>query len=301
VVDFKDTKLTTIKKNYQSYILLAPYFILFFTFTVVPVLMAIAFSFTSFNMLQMPQFVGWENFLRLFLENEVFIIALQNTLIFAVITGPLSYLLSFGVAWVLNELRPKIRAFMTVIFYAPSISGNVFMIWAWFFSGDRYGFVNGRLLLFGFIDEPINWFFDPTYILPILLLVQLWLSLGVGFLAFIAGLQTVDKTLYEAGAVDGVRNRWQELWFITLPSMRPQLMFGAVMQITGSFAVGGIVTALAGMPTINYSGDTVITHLQDIGWIRFEMGYASAIAVILFLMMIGANKAIQRLLRKVGT
>ena len=300
-MDFKDTKLTTIKKNYQSYILLAPYFILFFTFTVVPVLMAIAFSFTSFNMLQMPQFVGWENFLRLFLENEVFIIALQNTLIFAVITGPLSYLLSFGVAWVLNELRPKIRAFMTVIFYAPSISGNVFMIWAWFFSGDRYGFVNGRLLLFGFIDEPINWFFDPTYILPILLLVQLWLSLGVGFLAFIAGLQTVDKTLYEAGAVDGVRNRWQELWFITLPSMRPQLMFGAVMQITGSFAVGGIVTALAGMPTINYSGDTVITHLQDIGWIRFEMGYASAIAVILFLMMIGANKAIQRLLRKVGT
>jgi len=300
-VDFKDTKWTSIKKNYQSYILLAPYFILFFTFTVIPVMMAIAFSFTSFNMLQMPQFVGWDNYLTLFLENEVFIIALQNTLIFAVITGPLSYLLSFTVAWVLNELRPRVRAFMTVIFYAPSISGNVFMIWAWFFSGDRYGFVNGRLLLFGFIDDPINWFFDPTYILPILLVIQLWLSLGVGFLAFIAGLQTVDKTLYEAGAVDGIRNRWQELWFITLPSMRPQLMFGAVMQITGSFAVADIVTALAGFPTVNYAGDTIITHLQDIGWVRFEMGYASAIAVILFLMMIGSNKAVQRLLRRVGT
>ena len=300
-MDFKDTKWTSIKKNYQSYILLAPYFILFFTFTVIPVMMAIAFSFTSFNMLQMPQFVGWDNYLTLFLENEVFIIALQNTLIFAVITGPLSYLLSFTVAWVLNELRPRVRAFMTVIFYAPSISGNVFMIWAWFFSGDRYGFVNGRLLLFGFIDDPINWFFDPTYILPILLVIQLWLSLGVGFLAFIAGLQTVDKTLYEAGAVDGIRNRWQELWFITLPSMRPQLMFGAVMQITGSFAVADIVTALAGFPTVNYAGDTIITHLQDIGWVRFEMGYASAIAVILFLMMIGSNKAVQRLLRRVGT
>ena len=301
MVDYKDTTWTAIKKNHQSYTLLAPYFILFFTFTVIPVCMAIAFSFTSFNMMQMPQFIGWENYLRLFLENEVFIIALQNTLIFAVIVGPLGYILSFSVAWVLNELRPKVRAFMTVIFYAPSISGNVFMIWAWFFSGDRYGLINGRLLAWGFIDSPINWFFDQRYILPILILVQLWLSLGVGFLAFIAGLQTVDKTLYEAGAVDGVRNRWQELWFITLPSMRPQLMFGAVMQITASFAVADIVTALAGQPTVNYAGDTIITHLQDIGWIRFEMGYASAIAVILFLLTVGSNRAVQRLLRRVGT
>ncbi|MCL2285433.1 MAG: sugar ABC transporter permease, partial [Firmicutes bacterium] len=198
-MDYKDTKWTVVRKNYQSYLLIAPYFVLFFTFTVIPVVMAIAFSFTSFNMLQMPQFVGWENYLRLFLQNEVFIIALQNTLIFAVITGPLSYLLSFGVAWIINELRPRVRAFMTVIFYAPSISGNVFMIFAWFFSGDRYGLINGRLLAFGLIDGPINFFRDPTYILPILLIVQLWLSLGVGFLAFIAGLQTVDKTLYEAG------------------------------------------------------------------------------------------------------
>jgi len=83
--------------------------------------------------------------------------------------------------------------------------------------------------------------------------------------------------------------------------MRPQLMFGAVMQITGSFAVADIVTNLAGFPTVNYAGDTIITHLQDIGWVRFEMGYASAIAVILFLMMIGSNKAVQRLLRRVGT
>jgi len=264
--------------------------------------MAITLSFTSFNMLQMPQFVGWENYLRLFLENEVFIIALQNTLIFAVFTGPIGYALSFGVAWILNELRPKVRAFMTVIFYAPTISGNVFLIWGWFFSGDRYGWVNGRLLAFGLISEPINYFRDPRYILPILVIVQLWLSLGIGFLAFIAGLQTVDKTLYEAGAVDGIRNRWQELWYITLPSMRPQLMFGAVMQITASFAVAGVVTALAGpMPTVNYAGDTIITHLEDIAWLRFEMGYASAIAVILFCLTVGANKGVQRLLRRVGT
>jgi len=289
------------KKNYQSYMLMAPYFILFFTFTVIPVLMAITLSFTSFNMLQLPQFIGWENYIRLFLENEIFIIALQNTLIFAVVTGPLSYLLCFAVAWVINELTPKVRAFMTVVFYAPSISGNVFFIWLYFFSGDRYGLVNGRLLAWGMIDGPINFFRDPRFILPILLVVQLWLSLGVGFLAFIAGLQTVDKALYEAGAVDGIRNRWQELWFITLPSMRPHLMFGAVMQITTSFGVADIVTQLAGQPTVNYAGDTIITHLQDVGWIRFEMGYASAIATILFCLMVGSNKLVQRLLRKVGT
>ena len=300
-MDFKHSKWTFAKKNYQSYLLLAPYFILFFTFTVLPVVMAITLSFTSFNMLEWPTFVGWENYIRLFLENEIFIIALQNTLIFAVVTGPLGYMLSFGVAWVINELSPKIRAVMTVIFYAPSISGNVFFIFMFFFSGDRYGIVNGILLSWGFVEWPINFFRDPTWILPVLLLVQVWLSLGVGFLAFIAGLQTVDRSLYEAGAVDGIRNRWQELWFITLPSMKPQLMFGAVMQITTSLAVADIVTALAGMPTINYAGDTIVTHLLDVGWIRFEMGYASSIATILFLLMIGSNKAVQAVLRRVGT
>jgi len=300
-VDYKDTTWTLIKKNRQSYFLIAPYFVLFFTFTVLPVTMAIFLSFTSFDMLQRPQLIGWENYIRLFLENEIFIIALQNTLIFAIVTGPLSYILCFIFAWIINELPPKIRAFMTLIFYAPSISGNAFFIWLFIFSGDRYGLVNGIMLDLGLFEYPINWFRDARYILPILLLVQLWMSLGVGFLAFIAGLQTVDRSLYEAGAVDGIRNRWQELWFITLPSMRPQLLFGAVMQITTSFAVADIVTALAGLPTVNYAGDTIITHLMDVGWIRFEMGYASAIATILFLLMIGTNKAVQRMLRKVGT
>jgi multiple sugar transport system permease protein len=285
----------------QAYVLIAPYFILFFTFTVLPVAMAMGLSFTTFNMLQSPQFIGWNNYIRLFLENEVFMIALQNTLIIAVVAGPVSYILCFTFAWIINEMPPKIRAVMTVIFYAPSISGNVFFIWLWFFSGDRFGFVNGILLDLGLIEWPINFFRDPTYILPLLLVVQVWLSLGVAFLAFIAGLQTVDKAMYEAGAMDGINNRWQELWYITLPSMRPQLMFGAVMQITASFAVGDISIQLAGFPSVAYAGETIVTHMMDFGWIRFEMGFASAIAVILFLMMVSTNKAVQRLLRKVGT
>ncbi|MCL2187881.1 MAG: sugar ABC transporter permease [Defluviitaleaceae bacterium] len=297
----KNTTWALMKQNKQSYALIAPYFILFFTFTVLPVMMAIGLSFTTFNMLQPPQFVGWNNYIRLFLENEVFMVALQNTLIIAVVAGPISYLLCFTFAWIINEMPPKIRAVMTVIFYAPSISGNVFFVWLWFFSGDRYGLVNGWLLRLGFIDQAINFFRDPRFILPLLLVVQVWLSLGVAFLAFIAGLQTVDKAMYEAGAMDGIRNRWQELWFITLPSMKPQMMFGAVMSITAAFSVGDISIQLAGFPSVAYAGETIVTHMQDFGWIRFEMGFASAIAVILFLMMVGTNKAIQRLLRKVGT
>jgi len=289
------------KKKKAIYLLLAPYFILFFTFTVLPVLTSIVFSFTDFNILQRPQFVGWNNYIRLFLDDHVFTIALRNTLIFAIITGPLSYLMCFTFAWIINELAPKVRAFMTLVFYAPSISGNVFFIWRVFFSSDRYGFVNGWLLRLGLITGPIAWLRDETYILAILIIVQLWLSLGTGFLAFIAGLQTVDKGLYEAGAIDGIKNRWQELWFITLPSMKPQLMFGAVIQITLSFAIADVSIQLAGLPSVNDAGATIVTHLIDFGFIRFEMGAASSIATVLFIMMIGSNKLVQRLLRKVGT
>jgi multiple sugar transport system permease protein len=262
--------------------------------------MSMLISITYFNMLQFPRFIGWQNYARLFLEDDVFLIALKNTILFAAITGPISYMACFVFAWIINDLRPKMRAFMTLVFYAPSISGNVFFLWQMIFSGDRYGIVNGFLIKWGVLLEPLLWLKTEKYILPIIILVQLWLSLGTGFLAFIAGLQTVDKTLYEAGAVDGVKNRWQELWFITLPSMKPQLMFGAVIQLTTSLAVADVSIYLAGFPSVNYAAETIVTHLIDFGTIRFEMGYASAIATVLFTLMVGTNLIVQRLLRRVG-
>lgn len=289
-----------IMRNRVSYAMLAPYFILFFFFTILPVLMSIALSFTDFNMLEWPTFVGWKNYTKLFLEDDIFMVSLKNTLLFAVITGPISYLLCLLFAWIINEFHGRLRALLTLIFYAPSITGNAFVVWNLILTGDRYGYLNGILLKYEFINEAIIWMKTAKYVLPILIVVQLWLSLGTGFLAFIAGLQTVDKSLYEAAALDGVKNRWQELWFVTLPAMKPQLMFGAVMQITQSFAIADISINLAGNPSVNYSGATVVTHLLDYGSTRFEMGYASAIATILFLLMIGTNKLVQRLLRRVG-
>lgn len=289
-----------LKRNKASYIMMGPYFILFFCFTVLPVLMSIALSFTYFNMLEMPKFNGWSNYTKLFLNDDIFLISLKNTLIFAVITGPVSYILCLLFAWIINEFRPKVRTFLTLIFYAPSICGNAYMVWSLILSSDRYGYLNGILLKLGFINEQKLWMQDANLILPCLIVVQLWLSLGTGFLSFIAGLQTVDKSLYEAAALDGVKNRWQELWYVTLPAMKPQLMFGAVMQITQSFAVADISIQLAGNPSVNYAGATVVTHLLDYGSTRFDMGYASAIATVLFLLMVGTNKLVQKLLRRVG-
>ena len=288
------------KKNKVAYLMVAPYMLIFTLFTVVPVLLSIVISFTDFNLLQMPNFVFFDNYIRLFLHDEIFIIAIKNTLIFAIIVGPASYLMSLLVAWFINELPPKIRAVVTLVFYAPSISGQVYLIWGTLFSGDSYGWVNATLLNLGLITEEIQWFRDADYIMPLCIVVALWTSLGTSFLSFIAGLQGVRQELYEAGAVDGIRNRWQELWYITLPQMRPQLMFGAVMAITNSFGFGGIVTALCGFPSVDYCAHTIMHHLEDYGSQRLEYGYSSTIAVVLFAIMIGANTLVRKVISKVG-
>lgn len=290
----------SIKKNKVSYLFIAPYMILFFIFTVLPVIVSIGLSFTYYNILEAPRWIGWDNYLRLLLHDDVFLIAVKNTFVFAIITGPISYFACLAFAWFINELSPKVRAFMTLVFYAPSISGQVYMIWQTLFSGDQYGWINGFLLKMGLILEPIQWLKDETYILSICILVQLWLSLGTGFLVFIASYQNVDRTLYEAGAVDGVRNRWQELWFITLPSIVPQMMLSAVLQIVAAFEASTVLMNLAGFPSTNYAAHTVVTHLYDYGNIRFEMGYASAIATILFFVMVGTNRGVKSLLGKIG-
>ena len=294
-------KLKEIRQNWVAYLMVAPYMILFTLFTVVPVVLSIVISFTDFNMLEFPNFVGVKNYVTLFFDDDIFLIAIKNTFIFACIVGPASYIMSFLVAWFINELPPKIRALVTLVFYAPSISGQVFMIWQTLFSSDSYGWANATLEKLGIIDAPINWFRDEKYVMPLCIIVSLWTSLGTSFLAFIAGLQGIDRALFEAGAVDGIKNRWQELYYITLPSMKPQLMFGAIMAITGAFGYGGIVDALAGFPSVNYCAHTIMHHLNDYGGMRYEIGYSSAIAVLLFLMMIGANMLVKRLLSKIGT
>ncbi len=293
------------RKNFKqqgvAWVFVLPYFSVFCMFTILPVLISIFFSFTDFNMLETPNFIGMENYTRMFLQDDVFIKSIGNTFILALVTGPLGYIICLLFAWFINELRPMARAIVTLIFYAPSISGNMALVWQAVFSGDAYGYLNGFLMNTGIISSPVIWLKDERYILTLVAIVALWSSLGTSFLTFIAGFQGVDKSYYEAGAIDGITNRWQELWFVTLPLMRPQMLLSAVLSITSAFGVGTIVTQLAGFPSTNYAAHTIINHLQDYGTTKYELGYASAIATILFLIMVLSNIVIRRLISKVGS
>lgn len=293
--------LSQIVKYRLLYLMMAPFLILFFTFTVLPVFQSIYYSFTDYNVLEAPNWVGFENYRKLFLNDSIFIKAVKNTFLMAIFIGPIGYIFSFLLAWMINELPHKLGTFLTVIFYAPSMAGNLFYIFTLIFTGDSTGYLNGLLLKLGILDKAVLWLQDEKTMMTIVILVSLWMSLGVGFLSFVAGLKGVDPSQYEAAEIDGIKNRWQELWFITLPNMKPQLLFGAVMSITGSFSVGDVCNGLIGFPSPNYATHTILNHLNDYGLIKLEMGYASAIAVFLFFMMVVVNLLVQKFLRRVGT
>ncbi len=288
------------RKNKVCYAFLLPYAVLFITFYVLPMVTSIYFSFTNYNILEKPDFIGARNYLNLFLEDEVFTIAIKNTFLVAIITGPVGYIMAFIFAWLINELPKWVRTLVVFFFYAPSISGTAFVVFKQLFNDDANGWINRFLITHGFTNTPILFLTNPQNVMKVIVPVILWTSLGTGFLSFVAGLKGIDKAQYEAGYIDGIQNRWQELWFITLPNMKPMLLFGAVMSITTAFNVCDIPMQLAGYPSTDYCARTIVTHLFDYGFTRFEMGYASAIATVLFITMILCNKAIQSLLNRVG-
>ncbi len=299
----KITKASTgkqIKKSWRLYLCLLPFLSCFFLFTIFPVIRSVIYSFCYYNVLQPAKFVGLQNYKNLLINDDVFVKACINTVVFAVFTGPVGYLLSIMLAWMINDFRHTVRTILVIIFYAPSISGQLFVIWQLIFSGDSQGYANVILTRLGIINEPIQWLTDPKYMMTICIIVALWMSLGPGFLSFVAGFQGVDRGIYEAAAIDGITNRYQELWFITLPAIKPQMMFGAVMSITSAFGSAVVLQTLCGFPSTDYAAHTIVTHLQDYGTIRFDMGYACAISSILFLVMVLLNKYIQKMLRGVG-
>lgn len=293
-------KRFALNRESTSYLMMSPFLILFSVFTVIPVIVTILMSFTNYNVLETPDFVGWQNYINLFVHDEIFMKSLSNTIVYALITGPAGYIIAFLVAWILNDMKSVMRTITTFLVYIPTISGTAYTIWKLIFDGDIYGYANSFLLSFGFIEEPIQWLTTEEYILPIIIIVQLWMSMGTGFLAMRAGFSSVDNTLYEAAAVDGIKNRFQELFYITVPAMGPHLMTAAVLQISGMFANATVSTNLVGSPSTNYAGHLIIQHLSDYSGVRYQRGYASAISVILFVMMIAMNKLVLKLINRIG-
>ena len=286
--------------RWQLYVLLAPFLTIFTLMMVLPVLASMVLSFFNFDMVSMPTFAGLDNYIRMFLHDDIFPIVLKNTILLAILTGPAGFLLSFVLAWFINEFGRGPRTLFSFMFYAPSLAGHAVYIWQILFSSDSYGYINSFLMSLGFITEPIAWLSNSSYIVPIVVLVQLWSSLGISFLSNLSGLQNINTELYEAGAIDGIRNRWQELWYITLPGMKHMLLFSAVMQIASAFSISSIITQLAGYPTVGYAADTIVSYLNDVGTVKYEMGYASALSVILFLLMVTTRWATNKLINKTG-
>lgn len=290
---------TGLYNNIPMFVMLSPFVIFFFLFTLLPILSSMALSFTSYDMISAPEFVGIDNYRRMLVDDSTFGVTVRNTVVFAIIAGPLGFLLSFVLAWLVNEFTPKVRALLSFMFYAPSLVGNAYFIWQVAFSADSHGYVNSLLLSIGVITEPVTWLRDETYLMPIIIVVQLWQSMGISFLANISGLQNVSRDMYEAGAIDGIHNRWQELRYITLPSMSHMLLFSAVMQIQSSFSVSTIAVSLAGYPSQSNAVDTIVSLMSDVATVRYELGYASAIAVVLFIMMVATRLAVGKVLSMV--
>lgn len=294
----KVRRLRWFRKSLMGYCFLLPFLILFLIFTVFPVGVSMGISLTNYNMIQTPSFIGLTNYKLLLLEDDVFITAIQNTMVFALVIGPLGYFMSFLMAWIISLMK-KGRGLLALAFYAPSLTGGTAMsvIWGVMFAGDRMGYINHFLLEIGLIQDPILFTKDASWIMIVVVIISAWMSMGTGFLVFLAGLQNIDPEMYEAGKVDGIRNPWQQLFYITLPLMKPQLLFGAINSVVSSFAVFDVVTAVAGFPSPNYSAHTIVAHLYDYAFTRFNMGYASAIAMFLFVLTFTMGRVCMRIFR----
>lgn len=288
------------KENFSFRLMVFPFMAFFFLFSILPILSSMVLSFFDYDMVSKPIFLGFQNYIRMFTQDRVFTKVIGTTFKFAVLIGPGGYILAFLLAWMINEFPTPIRVFLTFIFYVPSIVGNALFIWQVMFSGDSYAYINNILISFGLINEPIQWFQETQYNFTIIVIIQLWMSMGISFLANIAGLQNCNTELYEAGAIDGIKTRWHELWYITLPSMKTILLFSAVMQIQTAFSMSALQKTLVGYPSVNNSVDTLVSLIEDVGTARYEMGYAAALSVFLFAVIIIFRYAIGALLNLIG-
>lgn len=292
----KKTFKRLVKEYRTGTLLVLPFLILYLVFVIGPIVIAGGMSLTDYNLLETPNFVGFDNYKVLFLEDDVFITAIKNTLIFAVIAGPVGLFMSFILAYIING-KPFSKLF-SLLFYAPALTSGIAMtvVWMYFFSSDRYGFINNILFQLGIINEPLLWNIDGKYILTVVIIISVWMNMGSGFLVFFAGLKNTSKELMEAGKIDGVKNSLQELYYIIIPQMRPQLLFGCINAVTTSLGVFEIAMGVAGFPSPNYAGHTIVAHLYDYAFVRFQMGYAAAVAMVLFLVTFVLGKILTKVL-----
>lgn len=277
------------KDHLLAYLFIAPFLICFFVFIVLPCLMAALLAFTSYDAIQFPKFIGFDNFIYMLTRDQVLMkYVIPNTFIFAVIVGPGGYIAQFMLAWLINKIPKSMKIIYIMAIYTPSIAGGVLIsvVWTVFFNPDKLGYLNNFLINIGFITNPIAWTQEKGYLLVIMIIVTLWGSMGVGFLSLFSGMQNVDQQLYEAGEIDGISHDLQKLFYITIPSMKPQMLFSAIMAITGALNAGDIGVQLSGSnPTPDYAGQLIQNHINDFGFARMQLGYATSLSLMVLIVI----------------
>jgi len=268
----------TRKFSLTPYLFLAPALLVIVVFVLYPIVAVVYYSFTDYNISTPPVWVGLRNYQQLF-KDPIFWQALSHSFIYLLVTPTLIFL-SILLAIVVNRKLPGINAFRA-LFFIPVISGSIAVGIAWRLMFDTNGIINGTLISLGLLEERIQWLAEPAYTLPIAMLLTTWLGLGYYMMIFLAGLQNIPEELYDAAMIDGC-NTWQKHWHVSIPGLRPQITFVAVISSLAALQVfNEIFTLTGGLGGILNSGVTMVFYLWRQAFRLNHAGMASAIAMVL--------------------
>jgi putative chitobiose transport system permease protein len=268
----------TFTRRLTPYLFLAPALVLLAIFVVYPIIAVVGYSFTDFDIVRPPVPVGLDNYRRL-VEDPVFWLSLQHSLIYLIVT-PILIVLSIGLAIIVNRAMRGIHIFRA-LYFVPAVSGSIAIGLAWTWLFDRNGFINSVLLGTGVIDTPIQWLANPSMVLPIAMLLTIWAGVGYYSVIFLAGLQNIPDELYDAALIDGCTNL-RKHWHVSIPGLRPQITFVAVISSLAALKVFDEIYVLTGRTGgILNSGTTIVFYLWKQAFELSHAGYAAAIAMAL--------------------
>lgn len=285
-----------IRSRLTPYLFLAPALIFMSVFTLYPLLAVGYYSFTEYDILRPPVPVGLANYQRL-LNDGVFWLSLRNSFIYLMVT-PVIIALAIGLAIALNRTLPGISVFRA-LYYIPVITGSVAIgiAWQFLFNGSG-GPINGLLLWLGVIDKPIVFLTEPIYILPIAMLMTIWMGVGYYMVVFLAALQNIPEDLYDAARIDGC-NHWQKHWYVSIPGIRPAIVFVAVISSLSALKVFDEIYVLTNATGgVLNSGSTMVFYLWKQAFRLQNVGYASAIAMVLLVITLSFSIINVRMLER---
>ncbi|HET7169739.1 MAG TPA: sugar ABC transporter permease [Candidatus Limnocylindrales bacterium] len=283
------------KRSATPYLFLVPALVLLAIFVFYPIVAVVWYSFTDYDIVRPPVFVGLDNFARL-IDDETFWLALTHSLVYLIVT-PILIVLSILLAIVVNRRLRGIHIYRA-LYFVPAVSGSIAigLSWRWLF--DRTGFINSVLQSWGVIDQPIQWLTTPAYVLPIAMLLTIWAGIGYYSVIFLAGLQNIPDELYDAARIDGCTDL-QKHRYVSIPALRPQIVFVAVISSLAALKVFDEIYVLTNRSGgILDSGTTMVFYLWQQAFQQSNAGYASAIAIVLLAVTLAFSIVNVRLLER---